>query len=368
MGGARSARGALQSDVALGRIEEVAEGEPMGFDEDMYGAAMFSIIFDLRDMMTGGEDPISLSVFRFVFLLTVLVCNYLLQLGLLFWIYTFVVQPSMHQVQVIYARFHAECFDEAGSFRRERWEEFLGKPELCQVVYYKFEFIFAILFLWSLTVLNEFRKIERLIRVVFSVPELAPHEMHKMVRVQDDHEIKYLVVGVTKVVRAALVSALIIPKLFICLILGLLGMVWLTATESFSDLILNAVALEFVIFIDDTLFNALMPVSIKEKISAAAVWRPLGHSSVDEDPAAKFKSIYAGFQRSLAYFFASLMIVYTYLHYLQWVPFLGVMPGFQFDISEHCHTFLSEQMVPICGDGDGECFPFGVPYTGWFQE
>merc|ERR1719401_2196783 len=79
---------------------------------------------------------------------------------------------------------------------------------------------------------------------------------------EDDDEI--WIVSLTPFVRWALLLMILVPKLLIGAALMMLGMIWLSATESFGELILNAVALEFVINIDDHLFEALLPKSYRE--------------------------------------------------------------------------------------------------------
>merc|ERR1719214_500416 len=75
-------------------------------------------------------------------------------------------------------------------------------------------------------------------------------------------------------VRCILYVVLIGPKIFIVVTLTVIGTVWLAATDSFQDLILNAIALEFVIGIDELLFNAMLPESIKVNISMCKLVRP----------------------------------------------------------------------------------------------
>merc|ERR1712217_96665 len=75
---------------------------------------------------------------------------------------------------------------------------------------------------------------------------------------------KLLIVGLTPFVRILVFVFILIPKFFIGFVLMMIGMTWLSATESFSELMLNSLALEFVIRIDDHLFKALLPDRYRE--------------------------------------------------------------------------------------------------------
>jgi hypothetical protein len=92
--------------------------------------------------------------------LCVLAGNFALQAGMLYWIYSFVVAPSVHSVQSVYQKYHAEVFDENGKYLSENWEDFEEKADLCGI---------GILCLWWATMLKEMRKNERLWRNVKSL-------------------------------------------------------------------------------------------------------------------------------------------------------------------------------------------------------
>ena len=60
---------------------------------------------------------------------------------------------------------------------------------------------------------------------------------------------------ITTPIRWALYLILLLPKMAISMTLLTIRTVWLAATDSFADLILNAIALEFVSAIDELLFE-----------------------------------------------------------------------------------------------------------------
>ncbi|CAJ1365343.1 unnamed protein product [Effrenium voratum] len=71
----------------------------------------------------------------------------------------------------------------------------------------------------------------------------------------------------------------ILPRLSIALVLGIIGVHFLASTTSVSDLILNAVALEVVLCIDDLFFAVLVPRHVHEIVKSlkpirVKLWKP----------------------------------------------------------------------------------------------
>merc|ERR1712187_673559 len=60
-------------------------------------------------------------------------------------------------------------------------------------------------------------------------------------------------------------GVILIPKAFIAIVLWWLGCCWLTATNSFESLVLNAAALAFVTNMDEMFYLALTSVEVKEE-------------------------------------------------------------------------------------------------------
>lgn len=67
------------------------------------------------------------------------------------------------------------------------------------------------------------------------------------------------VVGLTKTVKAAITVICLIPRWIIDIYILWLGCRWLAATPSFGDLLLNAVALEFIVLLKDAFYTGIMP-------------------------------------------------------------------------------------------------------------
>ncbi|CAK8994797.1 unnamed protein product [Durusdinium trenchii] len=77
-----------------------------------------------------------------------------------------------------------------------------------------------------------------------------------------------LLSGVSRLRMLLLFVLNILPRLCIALVLGIIGVHFLASTTSVSDLILNAVALEVVLCIDDLFFAVLVPRRVHETVKS----------------------------------------------------------------------------------------------------
>ena len=132
---------------------------------------------------------------------------------------------------------------------------------------------------------------------------------------------------ITTPIRWALYLILLLPKMAISMTLLTIRTVWLAATDSFADLILNAIALEFVSAIDELLFEAMLPASISGDLEETKLWRKQKPLTAAENEA----KILGGYKRSCMYFFGTMIAVYCYTMYGQSLPIIGVFPGYAHD-------------------------------------
>lgn len=93
------------------------------------------------------------------------------------------------------------------------------------------------------------------VRLILATPTIT--SMRDAV-VESDGECE-IIVGLTRPIKAMLMSTCILPRYVIDVYLLWLGCRWLAATPSFGDLLLNAVALEFILLLKDTLYAGVVP-------------------------------------------------------------------------------------------------------------
>merc|ERR1719326_1422624 len=123
---------------------------------------------------------------------------------------------------------------------------------------------------------------------------------------------------------------------------------WLVATDDFSDLILNAVALEFVIKLDELIFECMVPQTVKQDLANAKLWIPMKMSALTEDEQ-KAKATTDGLIRSWIWYIVIISGAYAYLIYGQMLPGIGVFPEYAYDLN--CQDYWVQKQTPVCKAG-----------------
>jgi len=339
---------------AYNLIEESIKYKQVGLDQDVYGAAMFTLIFDSYELFSGADhDGLSKSVnfMRVTYVLLILLVNYILQGAMLFFIWKFVTLPSVHKVQALYKRYHEEMFED-GVINDQKFANWAEQDDICAIAFSNFWFMYFILALWWCTMLKDVRLIERLYR---SVKGLGHAEtVSEMLGTPEEGEPHVKVMKLTMTVRALVYICVLVPKLLISSSLLFIGTVWLSATDSYADLILNAVALEFVIAIDELIFEGMLPSSIHDKIEETALF------TIDKNitPEQKSAEVFSKYMRSIGYFLMVTIGVYLFMTVGQYTPRIGVFPGYAYDIQ--CPGWIEQQTDWVCSamPWRDDCFAF----------
>eukprot|EP00929_Paragymnodinium_shiwhaense_P003086 TRINITY_DN103498_c0_g1_i1.p1 TRINITY_DN103498_c0_g1~~TRINITY_DN103498_c0_g1_i1.p1 ORF type:complete len:334 (+),score=78.23 TRINITY_DN103498_c0_g1_i1:87-1088(+) len=272
-------------------------------DQDSYGASLFSIVADLAELF-GSEAqrtrPLWFHLVRLVFVHMVLLANYGMQFGMLYFIKNFVVDAA--KAEIANNKKHGE----------------LQETVLDVLITSHPGFLAVILTLWTLTILIEFRKVETFITAVNSLR--STDAMSQMMHHETDEDGKEMVriKGMTTPVFWVIMLFITLPKILIVSGLFYLGFEWLASTTSAADVILNALALGFVVNIDEQLFHALIPQSLKEKMEAAhlSTAKPIFTSEAQELQQS-IKNEWHSFYRSIFYMICPVIVSYGYILYQQ---------------------------------------------------
>jgi len=276
--------------------------------------------------------------------------NLILQISILLWVKLYVVGESVWNIQGNYAQFHHDIFDKAGRFKDKAWVEWDGpRDELCGAVLTKQVFLGFILFLWIGRMLGELKTCMRLWNDLSALPSVPGEASisNTVLERNGQHEI----IGLTCFTRMMLYLFTLIPKFCIAVLLLLIGLQWLTATENFADLILNALALEFVIGIDEQILEFFLPQRCRGNLKATKFAYP---SSGPQNDQQQLQAMVKDYRRNIFYFIIACGGTYCYLKYAQ-----QVLPFFQFDVGEHCGKWFMNRFQPKCKLFEKDCFPFG---------
>jgi len=289
---------------------------------------------------------------RLLFAFGCLVTNLVLQFMLLFWVNEFVVNRSVNAMQTQYVHYHEQYFSKDGRFLEQAWanRDMLGDSALCEAGISNPGFLWGVLFLWAAKMLAEFRQVQRLHKHISNLPKLPAHlGVDHMVAESDDNT--YVIVGLNPVTRLSLYLLIILPKFLINVILLYIGSRWLTATLQFGDLILNALALEFIVNIDELILESFFPERMKFQIDDTKFGLPRPPQALHSPEEAN--QLMWDYTTSMILVVFIALVMYVYLVYAQ-----QVLPGYSHDIHA-CPQFMSEVYTPKCGFLAKDCFPYG---------
>lgn len=316
---------------------------------DMWGVAIMTLTRDLGDILIGSHCGKHLV--RFLYSFSCAILNLGLQLLLLWYVYKFVVGASVWQIQGSYAQFHVEVFDMNKKFNTTAWRDFDAgaRDDLCSAVLNKPSFLGIVLFLWVGRMMGEFKTCVRLfenINALATVPSEA-FSYQCVVEREGDHQI----IGMKCGTRFCIHMLVVMPKFVICIILTVIGLQWLTATESYDGLILNALALGFIVDIDENILNFFLPARCTANLEKTKFAYP-SKGTLSEDK--RLTEMVADYIRNIIYLLLSASIAVIYVGYLQ-----QVLPSFEHDIDHHCGAWFENRFIAECTPFMKGCFPFG---------
>merc|ERR1712194_405921 len=153
------------------------------------------------------------------------------------------------------------------------------KSQVCNIPLSQPSFFFVVMFVWTLTCIGEIKKVNDLfLSLVVAMPTSDTMEKALVRDINDedgDGDVnEQVIVHLTAGVKSFLSCCILLPRLLMTSYLLFLGCRWLAATNDFSDLVLNAVALEFVVFLKDLLYHALVPDRNKHDVQNTEIKAP----------------------------------------------------------------------------------------------
>eukprot|EP00411_Alexandrium_monilatum_P124864 CAMPEP_0175641906 /NCGR_PEP_ID=MMETSP0097-20121207/4994_1 /TAXON_ID=311494 /ORGANISM="Alexandrium monilatum, Strain CCMP3105" /LENGTH=499 /DNA_ID=CAMNT_0016947681 /DNA_START=28 /DNA_END=1526 /DNA_ORIENTATION=+ len=322
----------------------------MDLNADIYSTVLQGFLRDGVAILSGKSrrgSSMAIHRFRMISVLVLLFANYIFQFGVLVFSYSFVVRPAIANVQSIYRDFHAICFTPDGMLDKAKCStEFKGMNDLCGLVFTYNWFMLLVLVIWSMAMVREFRSTERMCRVLFNI-ESTTHIDNVVEYSRGVEHVTHL----TAQLRLAIFLVVMLPKLLITVSLGCLGTVWLAATADVSEVILNAVALEFIIQIDELLFDAVVPSNAREELSRFKLTLNESHSPGTFVVDAKMEYL-----ASLFYLVILVGVPPIYMTLGQRLPFVNVYPGFRrAEVVEVCDPYLQ---APGRGPASGARYAF----------
>jgi len=192
-------------------------------------------------------------------------------------------------------------------------------------------FFSAVLYIWTLTCIAELRRVKNSFKSLVLQTDTAESMVHSC----EEEDGEFVVARLTYSMKLGLTILVIIPRLTITLYLLWVGCRWLLATNNFSDLILNSVALEFVLCLKDVLYLAIV-----------------SQRSMLDLESTRIKPANAKEPESLAVFIGTILWALVgavwVLFYMGWPGHDGlqqVLVEYQWDVHEVCTKWISERFA-----------------------
>lgn len=327
--------------------EEVVARGPDGLDPDVYCAGVATVVRDIA-ALAAGTGSVPLRVTRLITGFLIVAVAIALQVWVITMMKKLVAAPQIREIREIYSRFEFVMYGSnkshmivtADGFHRgldkmyykPEYFEHLSRDEqdlACRIPFSQPQLLFPLLLIWTLAVVNDLRRTGDLfVRLILATPTIS--SMRESIKeIGDD---RYVIVGLTRRVKSALFGLTMIPRVLIDVTLLWIGSKWLMATPDFTELLLNSVALEFILLLKNILFSAVMPDR-----SRRATENTLIQPWNKREPAN-----YVVFMSAFGLLAVAVLWTWSLMFYLQ-----DVLPQYRADVEPVCAKLIAEQMSEI---------------------
>lgn len=350
---------------------------PEPLEEDAYGLAIESLVHNTA-LIASGTGSKSHWLSRLALTQGILFMNMALQMYLLQLILRLCASVSVHNIREaydnyefhMYGRQESHTFLTANGKHRGLGEffdprNFATLPEdlkhsVCNIPFSQPVFFIVVIFIWTLVCVKEIKTVCDTYRALIVNTERCdsmsqalcpkpdsegPMESPRQTICQDQptRRISQLSIAVstsptgarqeilihkiTRPIKAYIYLFILLPRLVITLILCYIGCRWLAATNNFTDLVLNAVALEFIMGLKDLLYVSLVPNRNKRDLQNTWTHPPYRHEPAN----------FSHFLGTFVWFFIAVLWSCVYTFHVQ-----RVLPQYNWDVRTICEQWLLE--------------------------
>jgi hypothetical protein len=239
---------------------------------------------------------------------------------------TVYANTTIKQDEVEGRKIHSHYRGVDGTFDISKFESMStqDRRDICQISLTQPFFVFVILMLWSLTCVHyirqNFQLTYRLVCATRTIDDMA----NALGPSVEDHVAEPKTVrGLTCGVKTLLVLGIQMPQFLMITYLMWLGSRWLLATIGFGDLVLNAIALEFVLNLHELVYKAIVPLTMALEVGATAI----PHARTRRPERLGCTNMFSAF--ALLLLCIAWSLVYMFL-------FQNVLPGYKWDVKQAC--------------------------------
>lgn len=324
-------------------VEHEFKRSPQPLEEDIYGMGVAALIRDMQRVAAGSESK-GLRISRMLISLLTLIFTMTLQTFLLVEMKLLVTSVSTNEAQDTYEKYEVWMYGNdrsnmtklpdgevrgvPGNFDMKKFSGLDDqlKDAICQVPLSQPTFFIAILLVWTLVCTNELRNaFDMAGSLIISTPTI-PDMKDSIQETPEQGDEAMICIGLSIPVKIACIVLVVIPRIFVTCTLLWLGCRWLTGTFGFSDVLQNAVALEFILLLKYVFYDAITPAHNKKETSNTHIL-PFAEK---ETPST---SVFLG-----AFTWGVVAVVWVFFYIL---AFQRVLPDYQWDIHDACVGYLA---------------------------
>lgn len=290
------------------------------FIESIYGSAMATTV--------GG-----MSRGMILLIHAYLIANIFFQGYLLYAMHNYICAPSIDKIRHIYQDFQSRTRGDDDVFSLALWNDWDEdeKATLCQVPLSQPILFMVLLSIWSSCVLIDFRETVTYSMIWYSLPRPEDVGCSRPVSVKRDQDGGHVLEAASTRVKVQVFTLVLIPKAAIALVLWWLGARWLTATPSFENLVLNAVALAFITDLDEIIYRALAADEVKAATTSTCMRIP-----IEEKGAMEPRLTFQGCRAMVGWTLLNVLLPILYLLYFQ-----TVIPNYDWDLLRPCTGWIA---------------------------
>mmetsp|Transcript_16154 Transcript_16154/g.44672 ORF Transcript_16154/g.44672 Transcript_16154/m.44672 type:complete len:371 (+) Transcript_16154:82-1194(+) len=260
-------------------VETNFEWPNMELDADTFGLSICSLVRDFY-FLSKAKGTVVNRWCRLLMSLGLLFMCVSIQVYLLSQVKRFVSAKAVHDVRLAYDSYERIMYDNHVTvISTQPFEERRGlggksgphfnvsrfsdldddqQAAACRIPLSQPLFFWMVLFIWTLTCTAELRKSRDLYWSLVMNTRTTDSMANAL---EDEDDIPggpAVIAALTQGVKAAITILVVIPRVCITFYLIWIGCRWLLATNNFGDLILNSVALEFILCLKDVLYISLV--------------------------------------------------------------------------------------------------------------
>ncbi|CAE8649769.1 unnamed protein product [Polarella glacialis] len=341
----------------------VSFGTDFSVGQDAWGAATVAIVRNMTviDMKRAHNLSYEVNLMRMSTSLSAMLFNLGLQFGLLFIIGEYLVEPAVSDIQQIYNAFLEDNFQD-GVFVDDLWDSYEKKDQVCSIIMLNKTFYYSMMLLWVLTQMQEIRGVERLMRMISNLR--GCNKNSEMLHFSESGSFamggKCHIKAMTIPARVCVYTLVCLPRIAIACYLLVLGCRWLAASDDFGEMILNSLALSFVIGIDELIYDSILPVATRKQVEETMFF-------FEEGPEPKTlrqveASEWSGYKRSLIAVVASVCFLFAYGEYFQ-----SVLPPNLGHLNQVCRAHNQRSRELLCHkfafSWHGDCYAEGHAFN-----